>query len=108
VSRFTYADADVMAKVETIRRGDRIYLPGFGSASRARVVAEVQLWPAQQVGDHTVPASYTVVYYTGEWSRPMRDDRGDAPEPELVRLSLKPHLPGDRLRVRRLLVTAAA
>jgi hypothetical protein len=92
----------VLATVESLRRGDRIYLPGPDDGRRARVVAEVDRSSYLPPGGEHELEEVWVSYYSGEWSRPLRDQRGRSSPRELVQQTLRPFPPGTRLRCRRL------
>lgn len=104
MSGWTYDDADVSARVETLRRGDRIYLPGAGPRSRGgggRVVSRVELEPADDTPPHGLPARVLVSYFTGERARPILRDRDDHEPGELVEQELRWLEVGTRIRCRR-------
>jgi hypothetical protein len=100
VARWRYADHDVSARVETLRFGDRIYLPGAGPSARGaggRVVSHLEHYPTTGLEERPC---VIVVYFTGERSRPLGHELGD-PAPPLVTAQLRPLEPGTRLRCRR-------
>jgi hypothetical protein len=103
--RWTYDEADVLARVETLRRGDRIYLPGAGPAARGnggRVVSHLEHYDANEPRDGVpaLPARVVVVYFTGERARPLGRELGDAPG-ELVTAGLRWLEVGTRIKCRR-------
>jgi hypothetical protein len=104
---WTYDDADVSARVETLRRGDRIYLPGAGPSSRGgggRVVSSVEVCPARsadEVPPRGLPPHVIVSYFTGARARPVMRDRDDHDAGELVEQSLRWLEVGTRVRCRR-------
>jgi hypothetical protein len=102
VTRWRHAERDVLARVETLRRGDRIYLPGHHLRGPARVVAAVEIHPEEPArpGLPARPATAIVSYFTGARARPLDGvEPGDAGE--LIVQQLRPFELGTRLRVRR-------
>lgn len=104
MSGWTYDDADVNARVETLRRGDRIYLPGHHRRGAGRVVSSVEVHPAADaatVPPDGLPAHVVVCYFTGERARPLGRERDDHEPGELVEASLRWLELGTRVRCRR-------
>lgn len=100
MARWVYADADVLARVETLRRGDRIYLPGRHAHGPGRVVSHLEEYDAHP-GTATVPAlpaRVVVVYFTGERHSPLARELHGA---TLVTKSLRWLPRGERIRCRR-------
>lgn len=101
--RWRYQDADVLARVESLRRDDRVYLPGPRAPGGAgRVVAHVELHGADPAvpGRPGLPARVVVSYFTGERARPLDHARGDEPG-ELIVQELRWLEVGTRIRCRR-------
>lgn len=110
--RWRYADRDCLARVETLQRGDRIYLPGAGPAARGnggRVVSHLELYPADDTAPRGLPARVVVVYFTGARARAVKGEERDRSEPgELVTAGLRWLEMGERVRCRRAERVAAA
>lgn len=104
MASWTYEEADVLARVETLRRGDRIYLPGPGPRLRGnggRVVSSVELEPADDTPPRGLPARVSVSYFTGERARPIMRERDDHEPGELIEAELRWLEVGTRIRCRR-------
>lgn len=107
MSGWRYAERDVLARVETLRPGDRIYLPGVHRRGPGRVVASVELYDAAEAVHLGPTFPHAVVsYYTGERARPLGLEPGELGE--LVQSQLRPLELGERVRCRRAVRDAAA
>lgn len=102
MTAWRHDDADVLARVETLRRGDRIYLPGAHTHGPGRVVSHLEQHPARPAapGVPAAPAAVVVVYFTGERAKPL-GGIPDRERGELVTQGLAAMPVGTRIRCRR-------